>query len=165
MRAMPELCGRLAAARIVSEPVAVRGLRNAVRLRTVPGLAPAGDAALQSDPAFGQGIAWALRGARRLARAAGAALARPGEGPVTVPATAALEPLSLPLTLGMSAFSAIPPGSMLERLIVRSAARAPITSTLALRFAAGFASAAPDGVGRRPAAAFVRDIVRPLAPA
>jgi 2-polyprenyl-6-methoxyphenol hydroxylase-like FAD-dependent oxidoreductase len=161
LRGFPELRARLADARVVSPPVAVRGLRNAVRLRTLPGLVPAGDAALQSDPAFGQGIAWALRGARRLAAAIDRALQGGGEGPLAVPATAALEPLWLPLTLGMSAFSAIPPGSLLERLLVRGAAQGPITSTLMLRLAVGFSSAARDTCRRTPAA-FVRDVIRPL---
>jgi hypothetical protein len=161
MRAFPELRARLADARVVSAPVAVRGLRNAVRLRTLPGLVPAGDAALQSDPAFGQGIAWALRGARRLAGSIDRALHDGGNAPPTIPATEALEPLWLPLTLGMSAFSAIPPGSLLERLLVRGAAQGPITSTLALRLAVGFSTAARDRSNRTPAA-FLRDVIQPL---
>jgi 2-polyprenyl-6-methoxyphenol hydroxylase-like FAD-dependent oxidoreductase len=161
MRAFPELRERLADARIVSPPVDVRGLRNAARLTTVPGIVPAGDAALQSDPAFGQGIAWALRGARRLAHAIDAALTAPGDEPVVVAASAAREPLTLPLTLGMSAFSAIPPGSLLERIIVRSAARSPRTSALALRLATGFATAAPDNGPRRGPGAFLREVLAP----
>jgi 2-polyprenyl-6-methoxyphenol hydroxylase-like FAD-dependent oxidoreductase len=161
MRTFPELRGRMAEARVVSPPVAVRGLRNTLRPRTLPGLVPAGDAALQSDPAFGQGIAWALRGARRTADAIDAALRAHPDGPLAIPATAALEPLSPALTLGMSAFSAIPPGSLIERLLVRGAARAPITSTLALRLAVGFSTAAPDHARRTPAA-FLRDVLRPI---
>ena len=161
MRAFPELRERLADAHITSPPVDVRGLRNATRLNTMPGMAPAGDAALQSDPAFGQGIAWALRGARRLARAIDVALNAPGDEPVIVPASAAREPLALPLTLGMSAFSAIPPGSLLERIVVRSAARSPRTSALALRFATGFATAAPDNGPRRGPGTFLREVLIP----
>jgi len=162
MRAIPELWQRVAEARIVSSPVAVRGLRNAVRLALPPGLAAAGDAALQSDPAFGQGISWALRGARRLATAIDRALRAAPDGPVQIPPSAAREPLSLPLTLGMSAFSAIPPGSLLERLIVRSASQSPKSSALALRAAVGFATAAPDGGLRRSPTTFLRDVVTPL---
>jgi len=162
MRSFPELRGRSADARVVSPPVAVRGLRNAARMTAVPGIVPAGDAALQSDPAFGQGIAWALRGARRLATAIDAALRAPGDGPLLIPSSASREPLALPLTLGMSVFSAIPPGSLLERLFIRSVANAPITSTFALRIASGFATAPPDRATGRSATTFLRDVLVPV---
>jgi menaquinone-9 beta-reductase len=164
MAAMPGLSRRVRDASIVSEPVQVRGLRNMVRLMTPPGIVAAGDAALQSDPAFGQGISWALRGARQVALAADRALQSAAEGPVFVDSAAPREPWSLPLFLGMSAVSAIPPGSLLEQLLIKSAARAPITSTLVLRLATGFAAAAPDeGPGRSPTT-FLRDVLAPLPP-
>jgi menaquinone-9 beta-reductase len=163
MRSFPELRTRLADARIVTRPVSVRGLRNAVRGAAPPGLVAAGDAAVQSDPAFGQGITWALRGARRLARSIDQALHTTSTGPLTIDPSAGREPLSLPLLLGMSAFSAIPPGSLVERLIVRSIARSPRTSTLALRLAVGFSTAAPDAGPRRSATTFLREVLGPAA--
>jgi 2-polyprenyl-6-methoxyphenol hydroxylase-like FAD-dependent oxidoreductase len=159
MRSFPELRDRLDAAHMVSAPVFVRGLRNAVRLSLPPGLAVAGDASLQSDPAFGQGITWALRGARRLAWTLDRALRGGMPGPVRVSPYAGREPLGLPLTIGMSAFSAIPPGSMIERLLIRSVARSPRTSRLGLRLAAGFATAAPDRGPRRSPTTFLREVL------
>jgi 2-polyprenyl-6-methoxyphenol hydroxylase-like FAD-dependent oxidoreductase len=162
LASMPELGERVRNATIVSPPVQVRGLRNTVRLRLPPGIVAAGDAALQSDPAFGQGISWALRGARRVARAADSALRAAPDGPVIVDPAAAREPWSLPLFLGMSAVSAIPPGSLLERLMVRSAARSPRTSTVVLRLATGFATAATDGGPRRSPGTFLGDVLAPV---
>lgn len=160
MRSFPELRARLSAARVASSPVSVRGLRNAVRFRSIVGMVPAGDAALQSDPAFGQGITWALRGGRRLARAIDDALARPGDEPLVIPLSATREPLALPLMLCMSAFSAITPGSLLERIVIRGAAQSPRASALALRFAAGFATAAPDGGAPRTPSRFLAEALR-----
>lgn len=159
MRRFPDLRGRLAAARIVTRPVSVRGLRNAVRSAAVPGLVAAGDASVQSDPAFGQGITWALRGARRLAAVVDRELQASSGGPLSIAPSAAREPLSLPLLLGMSAFSAIPPGSIVERLLIRSAARAPYSSTVALRLAVGFSTAAADAGPSRTPAAFLRELL------
>jgi len=161
MREFPELRTKVANAEVVSRPMAARGLRNSVTLAAMPGIAAAGDAAIQSDPAFGQGISWALRGARRLALSADAALQGTTRGPIRLPSTASREPLALPLTLGMSVFSAIAPGSTIERLLVRSAAQAPKTSALALRVAVGFATVR-DVHGRgRSVSAFLRDVVAP----
>jgi|GEM_PF-1388134 len=160
MRAIPDLEARAAWATVVSAPVAVRGLRNAVRFTARAGIVPLGDAALQSDPAFGQGIAWALSGARRLAGAVDLALRGGGAGALVVPPSAARGPLAWPLTLGMSAFSAIPPGSLLERLIVRGASQSPRTTALAVRLACGFATAAPLD-GHRSPTSFLRDVVAP----
>lgn len=162
MRSFPDLRPRLADARIVTRPVQVRGLRNAVRSATVPGLVAAGDAALLSDPAFGQGITWALRGARRLAAVIDQELRASPDGPLTIEPAAGREPLSLPLLFGMSAFSAIPPGSLIERLLIRSVARSPRTSTLALRMAVGFSTSAPDRGARRTPGTFLRDVLAPV---
>jgi 2-polyprenyl-6-methoxyphenol hydroxylase-like FAD-dependent oxidoreductase len=161
MQAFPELRGRLEGARIVSRPVSVRGLRNVVRAAAVPGLVAAGDAAVQSDPSFGQGITWALRGARRLAAVVDDALRSEGGGPLAIAPSAAREPFSLPLLLGMSAFSAIPPGSVVERLLIRSVSQSPYTSTLALRLAVGFSTAAADSGPRRSATTFLREVLTP----
>lgn len=150
MARFPELRDRTAIASIVGRPIAVRGLRIGLRAAPPQGIVPLGDAGLNTDPAFGQGIAWALRGARSLAAEVDRRLRLPGDGPLTVPASAAREPLHLPLALGMSLFSQIPPASTLERLIVRSAAQSPRTAALALRLALGLATAAPDGSRRGP---------------
>jgi 2-polyprenyl-6-methoxyphenol hydroxylase-like FAD-dependent oxidoreductase len=159
MHSFPELRDRLEDVRIVTRPVSVRGLRNAVRAAAVPGLVAAGDAAVQSDPAFGQGITWAIRGARRLAGVVDRELRSSSRGPLSIAPSAAREPLSLPLLLGMSAFSAIAPGSMLERLLIRSVARSPYTSTVALRLAVGFSTAAADTGPPRTPATFLREIL------
>lgn len=151
MAAFPGLGERMTTATVVGRPVAVRALRIAVRAATPPGIVPLGDAGLQSDPAFGQGIAWALRGAWRLAEVIDRRLRLPGDAPLAVPPAAAREPLHLPLTLGMSLFAAIPPASILERLMVRSAAQSPRTAALALRLAVGLATAAPESGPRRTA--------------
>lgn len=161
MRTFPELDQRIDNARIVTQPISVRGLRNMVRSALVPGLVAAGDAAVQSDPSFGQGITWALRGARRLAVQVDRALQTTAGSPVTIAPAAAREPLSLPLLFGMSVFSAIPPGSMLERLLIRSVARSPYSSTVALRLAVGFATAAADAGPRRTPTTFLREVLTP----
>lgn len=146
LRRYPGMADRLAHARVVSAPTPVRGLRNALRQPARPGFAAIGDAAAQTDPAFGQGIAWGLRAGRRLAQAADTAL-RAGDGPVLVHAGAVWEPVFLPLFAGISLFSAIPPGSTLERLVVASAAESPQTSALALRAILGLAATPAPGTG------------------
>jgi flavin-dependent dehydrogenase len=158
LRRYPGMARRLRDARVVTEPAPVRGLRNILRCPVRPGFVAVGDAAAQTDPAFGQGISWALRSGSRLARAAHAALAV-GQGPVRVPVPAGQvwEPVFLPLFYGISLFSAVPPGSLLERLIVASAAGAPITTTVALRTVLGFAATpAPPGYAPRTLAAWTR---------
>ena len=139
LRRFPALRDRLRHACLVSAPVPVRGLRNMLRPVTRPGLALVGDAAMQTDPAFGQGIAWALRSGARLAGEAAAAL-QVSTGPITLPPRWGWEPAMPPLALGISAFSAIPPGSRLEQWLVRSAAASPRTSAAVLRLISGFAA-------------------------
>jgi flavin-dependent dehydrogenase len=160
LRRYPGMAQRLYDARVVTAPTPVRGLRNALRFPVRPGFAAAGDAALQTDPAFGQGISWALRAGRRLAFDADAAL-RAAAGPVCLPARAVWEPVFLPLFAGISTLSAVPPGSMLERLIVASAASAPLTTTAALRLTLGFAAAPRPRPIARTAAAWVRGALAP----
>jgi flavin-dependent dehydrogenase len=160
LRRYPGMAERLRAARVVGAPVAVRGLRNTLRRPVRPGFAAVGDAAAQTDPAFGQGIAWALRAGARLAAVADEALAA-GTGPVTLPARAAWEPLFVPMFFGIGLLSLVPPGSRLERLIVASAAGAPITTAATLRLALGLAAAPRPASPMRTAAAWVRGALVP----
>ena len=139
LRRYPGMAERLRDARLASAPVPVRGLRNLLRRTARPGVAAIGDAAAQTDPAFGQGIAWALRSGARLAAAADAALAS-GSEPISLPARQAWEQRALPLFLGISTLSAVPPGSRLEQLLGASGARAPWTTNLALALALRWAS-------------------------
>jgi 2-polyprenyl-6-methoxyphenol hydroxylase-like FAD-dependent oxidoreductase len=159
LRRYPGMAARLRHARLVSAPTPIRGLRNMLRRPSRPGFVAVGDAAVQTDPAFGQGISWALRSGSRLAAAADAALAR-DQGPVLVPAGTVWEPVFLPLFFGISALSAVAPGSLLERLIVASAAGAPITTAATLRLILGLAATpAPPGYSLRTAAAWTRDVL------
>lgn len=155
LRRYPGMAERLRDARVVSAPTPVRGLRNALRRPTRPGFAVIGDAAAQTDPAFGQGISWALRAGARLAERAGVALPA-GDGPVTLAASPGWEPVFLPLFFGTSALSAVPPGSLVERLIVASAAGAPITTAAALRLALGFVATPLPNSPLRTATAWLR---------
>lgn len=164
LRRYPGMAERLRNARLVTPPTPVRGLRNVLRRPARPGFVAVGDAAMQTDPAFGQGISWALRAGSRLAQAADTALAS-GEGPVFVPVPAGLtwEPVFLPLFLGISLFSAVPPGSRLERLLMASAAGAPITTEAALRLVLGLAvTPATPSLSVRAAAAWTRAALAPL---
>ena len=160
LRRYPGMAARLRQARLVSPPVPVRGLRNALRRVARPGFAAAGDAAAQTDPAFGQGISWALRAGSRLAQVADATL--DGDRPVTLPAGAAWEPVFVPLFFGLSLLSAVPPASLLERLIVASAAGSPLTTTAALRLALGLAVTPRPAPAVRTAAAWVRGALTPV---
>jgi menaquinone-9 beta-reductase len=159
LRRYPGMTERLRNARVVSAPTPVRGLRNALRRPARPGFAAIGDAATQTDPTFGQGISWALRAGARLAERAGTAL-RTGHGPVALDATA-WEPVFLPLFFGTSALSAVAPGSLVERLIVASAAGAPITTAAALRLALGFVVTPVPDSKFRTATAWLRSGLRP----
>jgi 2-polyprenyl-6-methoxyphenol hydroxylase-like FAD-dependent oxidoreductase len=160
LRAYPGMAERLRDARLVTPPVPVRGLRNVLRRPARPGLAVIGDAAAQTDPAFGQGISWALRSGRRLAREADAAL-NDGGGPLVLPARVTWEPVFAPLFFGTSALSAVPPASRLERLIVASAASAPLTTTATLRMLLGLAATPRPGSPARVATAWMRDLLAP----
>lgn len=160
LRGYPGMACRLRRARLVTPPTPVRGLRNLLRTPTRPGFAAIGDAAIQTDPAFGQGISWALRAGERLAQSAGAAL-RTGSGPVTMPRRFAWEPAFLPLFLGISALSALAPGSILERLVAASAAGSPITSAAALRLALGFATTPRHHAPLRTATSWLRGAIKP----
>lgn len=137
LRAYPGMRHRLRDARLVTDPVPVRGLRNLLRRTARPGFAVIGDAAAQTDPAFGQGIAQALRSGARLAEQADEALRR-SDGPVTLSAHRAWELRTLALFPGISLLSAVPPGSMTEQIIGAAGASAPgVTGSalsLALRF-------------------------------
>jgi 2-polyprenyl-6-methoxyphenol hydroxylase-like FAD-dependent oxidoreductase len=156
LRRYPGMAERLRDARLVTAPTPARGLRNLLRRPSRPGFVAVGDAAAQTDPAFGQGISWALRSGGRLAEAADTVLAH-GAGPAIVRTGEVWEPVFLPLFYGISVFSSVPPGSMWERLIVAAAAGSPITTAAALRLVLGFAvSPAPHGSSRRTAAAWTR---------
>lgn len=139
---------RLASARVVSPPVAVRGLRNVWRESATPGLMLLGDAGLQTDPLFGQGISWALRGGEW---AADDALARLGrcDGASPEPLQRLRARTFAHRFLGMSAFSAMPPGSMPERLLIASAAASPKSTRLFLRVILGFATVSREERPRR----------------
>lgn len=155
LRRYPGMGERLQDARFVTPPTPIRGMRNVLRRPARPGFAVVGDAAAQTDPAFGQGISWALRAASRLAAAAATALTAT-DGPVTLAAGVAWEPMFVPLFYGISLFSAVPPGSRLERLIVASAAGAPLTTALALRLTMGLAVDARPGPAPARAGAWLR---------
>lgn len=160
LRAYPGMAERLRGARLVGAPRPVRGLRNMLRRTSRPGFAVVGDAAAQTDPAFGQGISWALRSGSRLARAADALLDE-GDGPLNLPTRAVWEPVFLPLFFGTSLLSAVPPASLLERLIAASAAGAPLTTAAALRLLLGLAATPRPGSPVRTAAAWVRGALLP----
>ncbi len=163
LRAYPELAPRLRAARIVTAPVTVRGLRNVLRRPVRPGFAAIGDAAAQTDPAFGQGISWALRSGARLADAADAAL-RQGAGPVCLPARQVWEPVFAPLFAGISLLSLLSPGSTAERLVVASVAQSPRTSAAALRLLLGLGALPRPAPARQIAAAWAGGaLARPVA--
>ncbi len=159
----PGMAERLRDARFVSDPVAVRGLRNVVRRPARCGFVAVGDAALHSDPAFGQGISWALRSGSRLARAAATALAR-GEGPVLVPAPAGIawDPTLVPLFVGTSLLSAVPPASHLERLIMTAATASPPATTTALRLLLSLVATPRPAPPARIAAAWLRGALTPV---
>src|SRR5581483_2204548 len=157
LRRYAPLRARLARARVVSPPVAVRGLRNVWRESTTPGLLLLGDAAVQTDPLFGQGISWALRGGEW---AANDVLARLGEH------TGERRSISLQQVrsrtfvhrfLGMSAFSTVPPGSMVERLLIAGAAASPKSTALVLRLILGFATVSREQAPRRSLATWLRE--------
>lgn len=159
LRRYPGMAERLRHARLVTAPTPASGLRNTLRRPARPGFVAVGDAAVQTDPAFGQGISWALRSGSRLAAAADTALART-EGPVLASAGTVWEPVFFPLFFGISALSAVPPGSMIERVIVATAAGAPITTAATLRLILGLAAMpAPPGYSVRTAAAWTRDVL------
>ena len=107
-----------------------------------------------------EGLVGAVR-VVKLAEEADAALAT-GGGPVRLSVRVTWERAFLPLFAGISLLSAVPPGSLLERLIVASAANGPITTAAMLRLLLGFAATpAAPGASVRAAAAWTRGIVRP----
>jgi 2-polyprenyl-6-methoxyphenol hydroxylase-like FAD-dependent oxidoreductase len=146
---------RLANARVVSPPVAVRGLRNVWRESSTPGLLLVGDAAVQTDPLFGQGISWALRDGEWAARDTLEQLGRCG-GQTERLSRVRVRTFAHRF-LGMSAFSAVPPGSMLERLLIASAAASPQSTRLFLRLILGFATVSRERPPRRGLSAWVHE--------
>lgn len=157
LRRFPPLRERLRDARVVTRPVPVRGLRNVWRAPRMPGLLLAGDAAMQTDPLFGQGIAFALRSGAWAAEAIDAGL-EAGDLDAALAGYARRRARVLgPRFAGMSAFSLIPPGSLVERLLVESARAAPLSTRLALRVALGFATVTRDERPRRTLATWARE--------
>jgi flavin-dependent dehydrogenase len=147
LRAFPPLRSRLSTAWVLGQPVHVSGLRNLVRTPSRPGVVLIGDATLQTDPAFGQGISWALQSAA----AAAPAIDRHLRGEAARPASAALlgafrRPQFLGVFAGTGILSAVTPGSWPERLLAANAAAGPWTTALAIRLGLSLvtASAAPS---------------------
>ncbi|HLZ71214.1 MAG TPA: FAD-dependent monooxygenase [Dehalococcoidia bacterium] len=159
LRRFPPLRQRLADARIASPPIAVRGLRNVWRESATPGLLLIGDAGLQTDPLFGQGISWALRSgewaAEEMLHRIECGAAQQRDGYRTRRARTFLHRF-----VGMSAFSALPPGSMLERLLIASAAGSPRITRLFLRLVLGFATVSRDEPPRRGLSTWLRESLR-----
>lgn len=157
LRRFTPLRPRLAHARVVSPPVAVRGLRNVWRESVTPGLLLLGDAGLQTDPLFGQGISWALRSGEWAAADVLAQLGRAAEAQQVESLRRVRTRTFAHRFLGMSAFSAVPPGSMLERLLIASAAASPASTRLFLRLILGFATVSREAAPRRGIATWLHE--------
>lgn len=157
LRRFEPLRPRLADACVVSPPVAVRGLRNVWRESTLPGLLLLGDAGLQTDPLFGQGISWALRSGEWAANDALDQLGRGADRRRTERLRRLRARTFSHRFLGMSAFSAVPPGSMLERLLIAGAAASPKSTRLFLRLILGFATVSRDESPRRGLSTWLRE--------
>lgn len=146
LRSFPPLRARLATARVLGRPIHVSGLRNVVRIPSRPGVTLIGDAALQTDPAFGQGISWALQSAAESVPAIDRYLRgeRESPGPASLPA--AFRQLQvLGVFAGTGLLSSLRPCSWIERLVAANAATAPWTTELALRLALGLVTSSRAG--------------------
>ncbi len=149
LRRFSPLRERLEHARLVSRPVAVRGLRNVWRESATPGLVLIGDAGLQTDPLFGQGISWALRSGEWAADETAQQLQHGSATPVSRSYRSVRARTLAHRFLGMSAFSALPPGSLPERLLIAGAASSPKSTRLFLRLILGFATMSRPEAPRR----------------
>jgi len=160
LRRFGPLHERLRDARVVSRPVPVRGLVNSWRSPRLRGLLLLGDAGLQSDPLFGQGISWAVRSAAWAAEAVDEAIRHCYDSdPLRRYDQRRAWTFGLRLA-AMSTLSAVPPGSMLERLTVANAATNPASTGLCLRLALGLTTVSRSGKPHRTAATLVREAMR-----
>ena len=157
LRRFPPLRERLQHARVVTRPVPVRGLRNVWREPRAPGLLLAGDAGMQSDPLFGQGIALALRSGAWAAEAVADGL-ESGDIDGALSRYARLRARTLaPRFAGMSLFSLVPPGSALERTLIANASSSRWSTRLALRLMLGFATVSRETAPRRGLGTWLRE--------
>jgi len=157
MRRFPPLAERLRGARVVSRPVLVRGLRNVWREPRLPGLVLVGDAGLQTDPLFGQGITFALRCGAWAAEAIDRGL-RDGDldGALLAYARRRARVLGLRFA-GISLFSLVPPGSRLEQVLIENARSATWSTRLGLRLMLGFTTVSRERPPRRTLGTWVRE--------
>ncbi|HEY7294909.1 MAG TPA: hypothetical protein VH916_07690, partial [Dehalococcoidia bacterium] len=116
-------------------------------------------AGLQTDPLFGQGIAWALRSGEWAAEETLRRLHHVGAPPPGEPYRLLRARTFAHRFLGMSAFSAVPPGSMLERLLIASAASSPRSTRLFLRLILGFATVSRAQMPRRGLSTWLHEAV------
>jgi 2-polyprenyl-6-methoxyphenol hydroxylase-like FAD-dependent oxidoreductase len=166
LRRFPPLRNRLAHARVASPPVSVSGLVNVWRRPLSGNLLLVGDAGLQTDPLFGQGISWALREATWATAAIDRAQSagRPSE------AVRRYEAIRTrvfgPRYVAMAGLSAVPPASMLERLLIANAAFNPESTAFFLRLMLGFGTVSRERAPRRSPATWLREALnltpRPL---
>ncbi len=159
LRRFPTLRPRLAHASVVTRPVAAFGLRNIWRGPSAPGVLLLGDAGIQTDPLFGQGISWALRGAAQAATDIAAGFVRRD------PDSAARAHGGRRLLvfghrfLGMSLISMIEPASTLERLFIANAVANPASTSLLLRLMLGYTTVSRGEQTPRTMATWIREVV------
>ncbi len=160
LRRFPALRPRLEHAKVVTRPMAAFGLRNVWRGQPSPGVLLLGDARVQTDPLFGQGISWALRAAEDAAAFIAEGFARQDiDGAVK----AHMRRQSLVYGhrfTGMSLISMIPPASMLERLFIGNATVNPASTALFLRLILGYATVSRRHATPRTVATWVREAMR-----
>ena len=160
LRRFPSLRDRLAGACVVGRPVNVRGLRNVWRTSATNGLLMVGDAGVQTDPLFGQGISWALRSAAWAVESVDESL-RAADPAAALRQYARRKARTLfHRFAAMSVISAIEPGSALERLLIANAAVNPPSTALALRLMLGFGTVSRRHSSPRSAATWVREALR-----
>jgi flavin-dependent dehydrogenase len=160
LRRFPALRERLRDASVVSRPVSVSGLRNVWRSAPEPGLLLIGDAAVQTDPLFGQGISWALRSGDWAAAAIADALDQGDVASIRRRYEVRCARTLGPRFLAMSTLSRLVPGSMSERLLIANATVNPAGTSLFLRAILGFATVSRDRLPRRSIATWVREAIR-----
>jgi len=160
LRRFPPLRERLCDARLIAEPVPVRGLRSVWRGPVAKGLLLIGDAGMQSDPLFGQGISWALRSADWAAEAIDAGL-RAQEPASALRAYSKRRAIVFGHRFAaMTAVSMIEPGSMLERLVIANATVNPASTALVLRLLLGFGTVSRSSRPRRTLETWLREAIR-----
>jgi flavin-dependent dehydrogenase len=159
LRRFPPLASRLEDARVLTRPTPVRGLHIVWRRSHAPGLLLIGDAAMQTDPLFGQGIALALRSGAWAAEAIAAGFAHGDcDGAAARYALRRARVLG-PRFAGMSLFSLLPPGSALERSLIENARDAPWSTRLGLRLMLGFATVSRGQAPARGYSTWLREAI------